>query len=201
MSRPTITTQPLERTATGHYTELLYDDGSNDAVLVCAAHGGRVEAGTAEQALELATRLSDASCWACLGYDADGDEFEQWHPPSSAIDPADYPLLESIADRGFETVISLHGLAGDRVVVGGGIDIDCKRRVSDRLDDAVTAPVEAVSDGPYAGVSPNNFVNWLARGDRGGLQLEQSLAVREDESDRVVAALETLVETELRQPS
>lgn len=194
MSRPTITTQPLERTDTGHYSELLYDDGSNDEVLVCAAHGGRVEPGTAEQALELATRLSDASCWACLGYHEDGEEFDLWHPPSSAIGPDEYPLLETIADRGFETVISLHGLAGDRVVVGGGIDLAVKRRVSDRLDAAVTPPVEAVSDGPYAGASPNNFVNWLARGDRGGLQLEQSLVVREDERDRVVAALEALIE-------
>jgi phage replication-related protein YjqB (UPF0714/DUF867 family) len=201
VSRPTITTRPLERTATGHYTEFLYDDGSNDEVLVCAAHGGGVEPGTAEQAVELATRLPDASCWACLGYDDDGDAFDRWHPPSSAIEPEEYPLLESIADRGFGTVISLHGLAGDRVVVGGGIDAGVKRRVSERLEAAVTGTVEAVSDGPYAGVSPDNFVNWLARGDRGGLQIEQSPAVRADESDRVVDALAALVADGLCGPS
>ncbi|WP_084177371.1 poly-gamma-glutamate hydrolase family protein [Natrinema saccharevitans] len=193
MSDPMLTTRPVARTATGHCTELLYDDGANDDVLVCAAHGGGVEPGTGEQALELATRLPDASCWACLGYDEE-DAFEAWHPPSSAIEPADYPLLSAIAGRGFETVISLHGLADDRIVVGGGIDAAVKRRVRRRLEDVVSPPVEAASDGPYAGVSPANFVNWLADGDRGGLQLEQGPAVRDGEREAVVAALEALVE-------
>lgn len=188
MARPTITTRPLESTETGHLTELLYDDGSNDEVLVCAAHGGEVEPGTAEQALELATRLPTASCWACLGYD-ERDAFDEWHPPSSAIGPEEYPLLAEIADRGFETVISLHGLSDDRVLVGGGIDADAKRAVASRLEAALTLPVETVSDGPYAGASPNNFVNWLAA-DGGGLQLEQGLPVREREADAVVSTLE-----------
>lgn len=188
MARPTITTRPLESTETGHLTELLYDDGSNDEVLVCAAHGGEVEPGTAEQALELATQLSAASCWACLGYD-EHNAFDEWHPPSSAIDPEEYPLLAEIADRDFETVISLHGLGDDRVLVGGGIDADVKRTVASRLKAALTLPVETVSDGPYAGASPNNFVNWLAA-DGGGLQLEQGITVREREADAVVSTLE-----------
>ncbi|WP_049922789.1 poly-gamma-glutamate hydrolase family protein [Halopiger djelfimassiliensis] len=194
MARPTLTTRHLERTETGRYTELLYDDGANDAVAVCAAHGGRVEPGTAEQALELATRLPEATCWACLGYAETGSAFDLWHPPSSAISPAEYPLLEHIADRGFETVISLHGLADDRVIVGGGVDDGVKRRVGQRLETAVSHPVETASDGPYGGVSPDNFVNWLAREGRGGLQLEQSPAVRDSESDAVVSTLAGLVE-------
>lgn len=194
MTRPTITTRPLERTETGHYSELLYDDGANDDVLLCAAHGGEVEPGTAEGALELATRLSDATCWACLGYDAERRAFDHYHPPSSAFVPEAYPLLDRIADRGFETVISLHGLGDDRVIVGGGIDAAVKRRVGARLEAVVEPPVETVSDGPYAGVSPDNFVNWLARDGRGGLQLEQSLTVREDERDALVSALEALID-------
>ncbi|WP_265110359.1 poly-gamma-glutamate hydrolase family protein [Halosolutus halophilus] len=196
MTRSTFRTRLLERTETGRLTELLYDDGVTDEVLVCAAHGGRVEPGTAEQAVELAARLPNASCWACLGYDEANREFDLWHPPSSAIAPDEYPLLGEIADRGFETVISLHGLGDDRVVVGGAIDGAIKRRVADRLDGTVTAPVDAVSDGPYGGVSPANFVNWLAAGDRGGIQIEQSLPVRTREADAVVSALESLVREE-----
>jgi len=192
VSPPRLTTRVLDVTDTGHRVELLYDDGENDEVLVCAAHGGRVEPGTGEQALELATRLPDATCWACLAYDDDGDEFEQWHPASTAIDPADYPLLGRIADRGFRAVISFHGIAGDGLLVGGGIDDDVKREVAERLDDASEAVVETVSEGPYAGVHPENFVNWLAR-DRGGLQLEGSPAVRDREPGPVVATLAELV--------
>lgn len=192
MSRPTLTTRPLEVTDTGHLTELLYDDGTTDAVLVCAAHGGRVEPCTAEQALELATRLPDAACWATLGFDEGAEEFDVWHPPSTAYDPADYPLLARIAERGFETVISLHGLADDVVLVGGGVDTAVKRRVRDRLDDALQVDVETRTAGPYAGVHPDNVVNWLAGGDRGGLQLEQGPSVRDRASDEVPAVLEEL---------
>ncbi len=183
----------LERTETGRLTELLYDDESNDEVLVCAAHGGRIEPGTAEQAIDLAARLPNASCWACLGYDDVCSEFDLWHPPSSAVSPDDYPLLGEVADRGFETVISFHGLEDDRVLVGGAIDEGVKRRVVERFAGAVSDPVEIVADGPYGGVSPANFVNWLAASDRGGLQLEQSARARIREPDAVVSALESLV--------
>ena len=194
MSRPTFRTRRLEETDTGQYTELLYDDGETDEVLVCAAHGGRIEPGTAEQAVELAARLPEASCWACLGYDDERNPFDLWHPASSAVSPDEYPLLGEIADRGFRRVVSFHGLGDERGLVGGGIDAATKRRVSDRLADAVTAPVKPVSDGRYAGVSPKNFVNWLSRDGAGGLQLEQGRAVRDDQRRAVVAALEELFE-------
>jgi phage replication-related protein YjqB (UPF0714/DUF867 family) len=190
--RPTLTTQPLEITDTGHLTELLYDDGVTDEFLVCAAHGGRVEPGTVEQAIELATRLADAACWATMGYDDEAEEFEQWHPASTAYDPADYPLLKRIVDRGFGTVISLHGLADDGVLVGGGIEPGVRRRVRDHLDAALPVTVETVTSGPYAGVHPENFVNWLAAGERGGLQLEQGPGVRDDASDVVTDVLADL---------
>lgn len=196
MTPASFRTHRLEETDTGHYTELLFDDGENDGVLVCAAHGGHVEPGTAEQAVDLAARLPAASCWACLGYDEQRSPFELWHPPSSAFSPDEYPLLAEIADRDFETVVSFHGLGDDRVLVGGGIDTDTKRYVSDRLEDAVSPPVESVSTGPYAGVNPGNFVNWLAR-DGGGLQLEQSRTVRIDERDAVNSVLEGLLEEDV----
>lgn len=193
MPRPTITTRVLDVTDTGHRTEFLYDDGASDEVVVCAAHGGRVEPGTAGQAVELAARLPEASCWACLGYDDDDAEFERFHPPSTAIDPGDYPLLARIADREFRTVVSLHGLGEDGLLVGGGVAPEVKRRVRDRLDGAVDADVRMVSEGAYAGVSPANFVNWLAADGRGGLQLEQGPDVRDDESGAVVDVLESLL--------
>lgn len=192
MSRATLTTRPLEVTETGHYTELLYDDGATDGLVCCAAHGGRIEPGTAELALELAV-AAGGSCWACLGDDEERNEFERWHAPSSAIGPDAYPLLERIADRGFETVVSVHGLADDEVYVGGRTDEGEKRRVASALDEALPLPVEVVSSGPYGGVSPNNFVNWLARDD-GGLQLELGPTARRTEATAVRSALESWLE-------
>ncbi len=197
MAQSTFQTHVLESTATGQLTELLVDDGTNDAVLVCAAHGGDIEPGTAEQAIALTARLPQASCWACLGYDAVHREFDLWHPPSSAFSPEEYPLLGEIADRGFETVISLHGLSDDRVLVGGAIDEAVKQEVADRLDPALSSPVAVVDGGPYGGVSPENVVNWLAAGDRGGLQIEQSRSARVEEWRAVVSVLERFVREEL----
>lgn len=193
MDRHLLRTAPVKETATGHLTELLYDDGENDGVIVCAGHGGAVEPGTAEQAIEFAT-AAGVTCWATLGYDGDVGAFEAFHPPSSAIDTESYELLAAIADRGFDTVISLHGLGDDRVLVGGGLPAETKATVQTELDDALSVPVDiADTDGEYAGTDPDNFVNWLADG-RGGLQLEQGETARTAESDRIVATLRDLVE-------
>lgn len=196
MPRPTIATNPVEVTETGHLTELLYDDGENDDVIVCAAHGGAVEPGTGEQALELATRLG-ATCWACFGYDSEQGAFDAFHPPSSAIDPETYDLLGTVADRGFDSVLSLHGLSDDRVLVGGGLPTAVKHRVSERLDAALSTPVGmAAEDGDYAGTDAANFANWLA-GDGSGLQLEQGQTARSAESGAVLDVLEAALGDDL----
>jgi phage replication-related protein YjqB (UPF0714/DUF867 family) len=191
VTRPRIATNPADATDTGHLTELLYDDGENDDCLVCALHGGAVEPGTAEAAVELATRTS-ATCWALLGYDEDG-AFETYHPPSSSITPEQYPLLERIADRGFERVLSLHGLAEDAIVVGGGTDPARKARVRDALAEAVPLPVRTASEGPYGGVNPDNPVNYLAAGD-GGVQLELGPPARSTHAGAIEDALADLLD-------
>jgi len=178
-----IRTHPIAETETGHLTEFLYDGGE---LLVCAAHGGDVEPGTAELALELARRV-DGTCWACLGYDETG-AYEAFHPASSAISREEYPLLDSVAEREFRTVVSLHGLGESGVLVGGAIDDAVTDSVRERLDGALAASVETVSDGEYAGTSPDNFVNWLA-GDGGGLQLEVGPTTRAEGAGRLVDAL------------
>ncbi|WP_159900472.1 poly-gamma-glutamate hydrolase family protein [Salinirussus salinus] len=194
MARPTITTRPCETTETRHVTELLYDDGENDDTLVLALHGGDVEPGTAETAVELASRLSDATCWARLGYD-DGGAFEAWHPPSKQIGPADHPLLAEVAGRGFDTVLSLHGRADEEVVVGGRADSAARRTVRNRLDDALPVPVRTAADGPYAGVHLENPVNRLAAGE-GGIQLELAPSARGEHAGAVRETLADLVAAE-----
>lgn len=192
MSLPEIDLRVLETTATGQLVEWLYDDGSNDSVLVCAAHGGRIEPGTAEQAIELASRLDEASCWARLGHDSEQEEFELWHTASRDISPADHPLLESIADRGFEMVISFHGLEDERLIVGGDVGEETRRLVRNRLNDVVEVEAEAHSRGKYSGTSSENFVNWLAAGS-GGLQLEQGPVTREEEANKILRCIQNLV--------
>jgi len=186
VSERRIETAVLDVSDSGHLVELRYDDGESDDRLVCAAHGGAVEPGTAERALELATRLPGTVCWSCLGQD-EGGAFDAYHPPSSSFEPASYPLLGAVAKREFASVLSLHGLADDEILVGGATDPEHKRRVRDALAATVSVPVETVSTGAYAGTSPDNFVNWLAAD--GGLQLELGPTPRGEEGEAVVDCL------------
>jgi phage replication-related protein YjqB (UPF0714/DUF867 family) len=193
VSRQTLLSNPVEVTETGHLTELLYDDGENEDVVVCAGHGGAVEPGTAEQAIELATSIG-ATAWATLGFDSDTGAFEAFHPPASEVDTETYDLLGTIASRGFDSVVSLHGLSADEVLVGGAVPESTKATVRDRLADALSVPVAVAStEGAYAGTSEANFVNWLAAGGA-GLQLEQGDTARRVESAAVTATLESLLD-------
>lgn len=192
MTRRFLKTQPIEVTESGHLIELLYDDGDNDQLLVCAGHGGAVEPGTAELAVELAMELDGASCWVTLGHETDGSAFDSWHPPSTAIDPEQYPLLGAIADREFGSVCSIHGLADDEVIVGGAVDSDHKARVTQELDDSLSVPVSTAEEGAYAGTHPENFVNWLA-GDGRGLQIELGPTARSDEAGTVRTVLTSIL--------
>lgn len=192
VTRRFISTRPIETGETAHLTELLYDDGENDDTLVCAGHGGAVEPGTAELALEVATG-SDASCWATLGYESEGSAFERFHPPSTAIGADRYPLFGEIADRGFDRVLSLHGLADNEVLVGGAVDERTKRRAVAHLDGALSVPVDTASEAAYAGTHPENFVNSLAAA--GGLQLELGPTARGPGAEATRAALLELLES------
>lgn len=186
MTGYSLVTDHLATTAEGHHTELLYDDGANDRALVIAPHGGGIEPGTAETALELATGRDGVSCWARLGYH-DESAFDAWHVPSTAIDPADSPLLAHVEDRAFDTVLALHGLTDDEVLVGGAAPDERKAAVATELDDVVDVPVRTVDGGPYGGVSPANVVNRLAAD--GGIQVEAGPSVRNDPADPLGTAL------------
>jgi len=176
-----MSTRPIEVTETGHLLEALYDDGEGDELLICAGHGGAVEPGTAETAIELATSREAAVCWATVGEESDGSAFDRWHPPSTAIAPERFPLLDRIADRGFDRVVSLHGLADDEVLVGGAVGKAVKARVADRLGRGLSVPVSVATEAAYAGTHPENFVNWLAAGGA-GLQLELGATARGEEA-------------------
>lgn len=192
MTRRFISTQPVEVGETAHLLELLYDDGGHDGTVICAGHGGAVEPGTAELALEVAMNDDTATCWATMGYEGNGSAFDRFHPPSKAIDPAEYPLLGKIADREFEHVLSIHGLADDEVLVGGGTGKETKEAVANRLDETLSIPARVTENGQYAGTHPENFVNWLAESG-GGLQLELGPTARSAEATELNAELSALL--------
>lgn len=156
------------------FVELL--EPGEGGLIAIAPHGGYIEHRTDRQAMRLAESLS-ATGWACAGYNGGGGAYERWHVTSTEIDRRSFPLLDRIANRGYRHAVSFHGFGRDDVLVGGRAPPSLKRACREAIDAVVDCPVTIATDGPYAGRSPENLVNWIARD---GLQIEQSAAVRDD---------------------
>ena len=79
--------------------------------------------------------------------------------------------------------MSFHGFSKDGVAVGGGADDGLKTTVRDAIDDATGGRYDVyVPDegSPYAGTSPENFVNWLTESGA-GVQIVQCWDARSDD--------------------
>lgn len=160
----------------GGVVERLTDRG-DDALIACAPHGGSVEINTDMQAHRLAARLGDrrATAWSCEGWSTDGDAFDRFHVRSSDVDPRSFPLLSSVADRGFDYAVSFHCHDTDGILVGGRAPERVRQAVGAAVADAVSDDsIEVRYEGQYMGRRSENFVNWLTADGDSGVQLEQS---------------------------
>jgi phage replication-related protein YjqB (UPF0714/DUF867 family) len=72
-----------------------------------------------------------------------------------------------------------------------------KTRVAGRLGVELTVPVSVADDPQYAGVHPDNFVNWLAAAGA-GLQLELGPTARGPQAGRLGRSLRGLLDGGLR---
>ena len=187
--------------ARGELIERLCDDGIHRGLVVIAPHGGDIEPHTDEQAELVADRLSaaDVTLWRGKGW---GDAFDRWHITSTDLDPASFPLLGSLMDRGFRNAVSFHGFRDDEVLIGGSSSPALKRRVRDAIADAVPGILVRIAraDERYGGDNPCNIVNRLTAGGRGGLQIEQGLAIRRQHGAEIAGAVAGVYAKRLRRP-
>lgn len=200
ITHPTYTDAEAQQQS--EFVERLDDDGTQTRLVVCAPHGGMVERYTDEQAEAVAARLAPlgASSWRCKGWRAGGGAYDRWHITSTDIHRDSFPLLDSVADRGFEYAVSFHGIGGSGVLVGGGAPVELKAElkaeIEARIDDP-DVPVTVVTGGQYAGESPANFVNWLTADAANGIQIEQSYTARSVYRDAIVDAVVAVYERHL----
>lgn len=177
--------------------EWLDETSSTHTKIACTApHGGIIENYTDEQAEWMHDRLSthhskDSSCWRCAGWQSAIGAFDAWHITSTDISRDSFPKLDQIGDRGFEYAVSFHGYSEDVISVGGGASASLKQEVADAIEAVVGAAYEVVvvSSGPYGGVDPDNFVNWLTSGGSGGVQIEQPYGARKDYGQAIAEAV------------
>lgn len=179
------------------YGEFLDEQGTNPTTIVCCApHGGVIENYTDEQAEWMFNRLKNhhsknGSCWRCAGWQSAIGAFDAWHITSTDISVDSFPKLKTIENRGFSYAVSFHGFSEDSIMVGGGASSTLKNEVKTAIENVVGTnyDVEVVSSGSYAGVSPDNFVNWLTSGGSGGVQIEQPYGARRDYGQAIAEAV------------
>jgi phage replication-related protein YjqB (UPF0714/DUF867 family) len=93
-----------------------------------------------------------------------------------------FPLLNTIASRGFAYAVAFHGFSEEDVLIGGGaalpLKLEIAAAVQQVLGSAIPVRVATPADN-YDGDSPSNIVNRLTAGAVNGVQIEQSLEARE----------------------
>jgi phage replication-related protein YjqB (UPF0714/DUF867 family) len=167
----------------GELVERLDDDGAQAHLIAIAPHGGEIEKHTDEQAERVVERLGRpfASAWRAKGWRPHGGAFERWHITSTDLDPACFPLLDSVIDRRFAHAVAFHGFNDDKgVLIGGTAPGELKEQVRQAIQGVLPRTLKVRVAGPeerYGGDDPRNIVNRLS--PCGGIQIEQGTAPRE----------------------
>jgi phage replication-related protein YjqB (UPF0714/DUF867 family) len=178
--------------AASEFVERLVDDGDNNSLVVIAPHGGSIEFNTDLQAEAVTTALG-CSSWICKGWRAGGGGYTRWHITSTKLSPRSFPGLKLIHNRGFAFALAFHGMSDDGVLIGGAAPHDLKQMLKEAILSELSDPdievVIAEQGDSNSGMSSKNIVNWLTDGGVGGIQLEQSSAVRDGHWQEVANAV------------
>jgi phage replication-related protein YjqB (UPF0714/DUF867 family) len=168
----------------GELVERLCDDGSQHLIVI-APHGGDIEPGTDDQARHVAGRLRDhsASLWLCRGWRPGGGAFDRWHITSTDLNPAGFPLLQSVMSRCFTYAVAFHGFDQPGVLIGGTAPPSLKFAVHEaiggKLDGLAIDVRIATPDDLFGGDDPENLVNRLTIERAYGIQIEQGEDARD----------------------
>jgi phage replication-related protein YjqB (UPF0714/DUF867 family) len=183
--------------AGGHLEEEATQSGS---VAVIAPHGGGIERQTDVQAGILAAdpRLQ-VDTWVCRGKGT--HEFRRLHITSDDLSEQSFPGFRALLERTHRLAVSFHGFGVATaprsnealdVIVGGQLDLNQRYDVAELIGrrlpsgPAFVVFVATACSDPHSGLSPKNAVNRLSR--HGGLQIEQSLRLRQHAEAPLVVA-------------
>lgn len=193
--RPASELSDDEAKARGEQVERLDDNGAATGLLILAPHGGQLEPPTDQQALRVAERIGrgKAATWRCLGFHPRGGKaaFDRWHITSTDISEASYPLLAKVGARRFRYAVSFHGMAEDRVLVGGSapsaLRVEVRDAIRRKLDGTGVVVDIALPGDANGGKDPRNIVNRYA--ENGGVQIEQSSRARREHWQAIADAV------------
>lgn len=198
---PTLSDEEAQEQS--EFVERLADDGRQRGLVCLAPHGGAIERHTDEQAERVARRLGTdrSSVWLCKGFRTNGGALRAWHVTASAIHETSFPLLNAIIARGFAHAVAFHGFSQRDVLVGGRAPAALKRKIAAAVQGALAGSGIQVrianrSD-RFDGDDPRNIVNRITAGGANGVQIEQSLAAREQHGGEIADAVASVYGREL----
>ena len=185
------------------FVERLNDDGCQQGLVVLAPHGGFIEAQTDRQAERVASLLGqdNASVWQCKGFSKDERAYDSWHITSIDVSPVSFPLLNTIISRRFTHAVAFHGFDEADVLIGGRAPLELKQEIECAVKKALAGSeilvrIAGPSDN-FGGDNPDNIVNRITAGGRGGVQIEQCLEARTEFWREIAEAVALVYDTKL----
>lgn len=185
--------------------EYAKETGTYSKVAYTAPHSG-IEKGTGQQIQaiydeELARNGAVYQAYWSVGYKSGSgmDHHDHYHITSTDMSEDSFIGLDALlALSGVRQAVSFHGCGSScgtfDVNIGGGIDVSWRRGVADLLrgmaeKEGRTFTVTPTPPSGIDGDHQDNFVNRLTATSGRGLQIEQSLTVRDSATDRELVAL------------
>lgn len=171
-----------------------------DDLLSCASSGGQIYTNTDLQALHVSSE-SNASSWACFGYDDKDRAYERWHVRPELLYPDSYNdvrfLLEDEEHTNAVNFIGLDGEGDGKIIIGGlaseSIQEDLKANLEKKFKNVnQTVNISVSYGGEWSGTDTKNIVNRFTETGDNGLQIAQSEDIRRNHWKKVAdAVLET----------
>jgi phage replication-related protein YjqB (UPF0714/DUF867 family) len=190
----------IEAQAHDEFREMLTDPDPNTSALILVPHGGMIEKHTDTIGEWIVAYWPDGTptYWACHGWHDVLGAFDAWHVSSEWMSRSSFPKLDSIADRAFERVVSVHGHGGldgecdalpTVALVGGTAPLPLRQLMVDHLNTWFDGEGSAQlrQEGPCSGTASDNIVNRLSA--CGGVQLELGFDLRDNPELRHEIAL------------
>ncbi|HEY9802272.1 MAG TPA: poly-gamma-glutamate hydrolase family protein [Leptolyngbyaceae cyanobacterium] len=192
----------IEAEEKSEFVERLTDNGTHTGLIAIAPHGGNIEPHTDEQAERVASQLAakGVSSWRCKGWKQGGGAYARWHITSTDINPASFPLLNTIINRRFTHAVAFHGFSESTILIGGGANRPLKEEIQLAIKNVVNGSniiVEiAGAESNYGGDSPANIVNRLTNNNN-GIQIEQSETAREKYWQQIADAVASVYNSKI----
>lgn len=154
----------------------------DDDLLACASSGGDIYSNTGLQALHISSE-TDASSWACFGYDDRDRAEERFYVRPDLINPDSYNDVRFlIEDEDFDYAVNFIGLTRNRsetIIIGGLAKQSLQNEIRENIQAAfestpINPRVYIEETGENAGTDTNNIVNRFSEDGSNGIQIAQS---------------------------